>query len=150
MTKDEVFNELAHRNIARVEIDFSGGNDEGGVDSIRAYDADDNTVTLPSPVRVYIADGGWYRDPAGNPHPSGTPVKNPSSKSFAVWVEATPGEIKTHNLMEALEQPIYSKYYSFAGGFEVYGTITWNVMDRTVVMDVNEASYQYENFRVEF
>lgn len=35
--RDEVFTELNRRGIVRVEVEFSGGGDEGGVDKITVY-----------------------------------------------------------------------------------------------------------------
>jgi hypothetical protein len=34
MTREETFNELVRCNVVKVEIEFSGGNDEGGADSV--------------------------------------------------------------------------------------------------------------------
>ena len=49
-------------------------------------------------------------------------------------------------LAELLEGPVDSKYGSWAGEFSAYGTLTWDVLAGTVVMDDYEQSgYDYSS-----
>lgn len=48
LTEADVFARLRDRGATRVEIQFSGGNDEGGADAIRLYDGEKQIGDLPS------------------------------------------------------------------------------------------------------
>ena len=45
--KQAAFDGMRERGISRIEMDFSGGHDEGGVDDIYAFDAQGERVELP-------------------------------------------------------------------------------------------------------
>lgn len=40
---------MKEEGIVRIAADYSGGNDEGGINTIRGFNADDKEVELPSP-----------------------------------------------------------------------------------------------------
>lgn len=47
-TRADAFAELANRGADRAVVEFSGGNDEGGPDSITLYAGEDALTTLPA------------------------------------------------------------------------------------------------------
>jgi hypothetical protein len=52
--------------------------------------------------------------------------------------EPTPQEAAEEKLADALSEPIYDRYHTFAGDFEVAGELIWDVIDRTVQMVKDE------------
>jgi hypothetical protein len=52
-TQAEAFDELRRREVAKAIVDFSGGNDEGGVDSIVLLDKDENEVGTVSELWIH-------------------------------------------------------------------------------------------------
>jgi hypothetical protein len=50
-----------------------------------------------------------------------------------------------HRLAEALSQPVYDEYGSFAGQFEVEGRVIWDVSKATVSMEGSEAEESPED-----
>jgi hypothetical protein len=90
MNKNEVFTELKNRGIIKVEVEFSGGNDEGGCDGIHLFDANGNTTEMEEHYDEYCG------------------------------MERNFGETETvdEQLSFALCKPVYDKYYGFA--FENY------------------------------
>lgn len=124
--KDKTLALLRERGIVKVEVHFSGGNDEGG--------ADDVTATLK--------DGTQTRLNPGNAH------QDWNSKEWVVGAydethkyatrPATPGEVAEATLSELLEAPVYDTYDSFAGEFYVDGTVTWDVDAGTCTMTRSE------------
>jgi len=123
MTKSEVFAELTRRGIKRVEVEFSGGGDEGGCDGITLFDIAGKETELKEHWGSYGADFN-----------SRKPEKN-----------ATADDV----LSMALCKPVYDKYYSFAGEFHVHGTVTWDVAAKTCKMNGQESVETYEEFEDE-
>lgn len=118
--KPRTFELLRARGIVKVEVSFSGGNDEGGADGYAAYLADGTAVEL-----------GVSR---ANEWPTGT---------WTVWERdgqrpATQQEIDDSILTDLLEAPVYAEYGGFSGDFSVSGTVTWDVIAGTVHMDRSE------------
>jgi hypothetical protein len=128
MTKGAVLTELAKRGITRVEVEYSGGNDEGGVDDITFYKGED-VVEVPEPRRA----NGFVHDPK-----TGKWVQE--TKGF------TPEELKEGEFFEGLEAPVYAKYYSFAGEFYANGKVIWDVGAGTCKMQGYEEEPQGRNF----
>lgn len=101
MTKQQALQVLAKEGIVEAHVHFSGGNDEGGPDSV-------------------------------------TFVKADGSKEEAAWWG---NDSIDSELLEALAQPIFNKYYSFAGDFYVHGSVVWDVTKGTVEMSGDESQY---------
>ena len=124
MSRDEILATLKGMNVAKVEVLYSGGHDEGGVDQIDLFDADGKKIRS---MEEYY--GGTM-----------------------VWDEATkgwkPAEAPTdeQRLSQALCVPVYDKYCSFAGDFYVNGTITWDVENRRVRNHGTEEISQDDSF----
>lgn len=127
---------LRSRNIVKVVVHFSGGNDEGGADEITGTTADGQTVNLKgsnahrgskfNSVTRQWEDTGWVVYDQTGERP------------------ATPDEIASSDLSDILESPVYDEYGSFAGEFYVSGTVTWDVATGRVKMERNEEMSHYE------
>lgn len=94
---------LRAKNIERVEVQFSGGNDEGGAEVVEVTPEDGETFSL----------NVWGNDDRGN----------------------------LANIFEQLQEPIYERYYSFAGDFYVYGKLIWDVGAGTCYFEGEESAY---------
>jgi hypothetical protein len=129
--KNRTFKLMQDRNLAKVYVHFSGGNDEGGADGYHAWDAAGNEATLP--VQNYY------------PWNDGT-VRYQDAES-GEWVErpATDEEKAVAEFIDHLEAPIYARYGSFAGEFSVSGEVQWDAMARTCHVDANEQSGHYDD-----
>jgi hypothetical protein len=110
MTRPEVFAELGSRGANRAVVMFSGGNDEGGPDSITLYRADEEMRTLST----------W-----------------PCEEDTASAEVDGP-------LADALSDPVFQEYGTFAGDFDVTGEVIWEVESETVQMIRDErADYEH-------
>jgi hypothetical protein len=121
--------------IMRIEIEFSGGNDEGGADDVTAYDPEGKVAHLPR--------GNAFHSTQKNPE-TGQWEPGP----WQVWEQgkprdATPEEIAATELMALLETPIYDEYHGFAGDFYVNGKVIWDVGTGSVIMERNEEVKDY-------
>jgi len=111
MSRAEAFAELASRGADRALVEFSGGNDEGGPDSITLYDGDAPVCTLPA----------WPCGP-----------------------DATAAQKADARFADALSDPVFEAYGTFAGDFDVTGEVIWDAEDKTVQMIRDERSdYQH-------
>lgn len=138
MDKWEVFRVLAARGIAKVEVGFSGGNDEGGADYIRATKADDTLVPLDT-ARAYRP---MLYNRVTNQWESQKWMMGYGDRA----VPATPEVIAESQLAEGLEGPIYERWGSFAGEFHVNGTLVWDVVAKTAVISGQENVETYDDF----
>jgi hypothetical protein len=138
----EAMRALRSLGVTEVNVHFSGGNDSGGADSLVARDANGNEVPIPQSgahtssqwdpnTRTWI-DTGW--------------VVNESTPTG--WNErpATQEEIRWARIGEVLEQPIYDRWGTFAGDFEVDGTLTWNVLTGTHELHGQESMTSWQDF----
>jgi len=110
MSRDKVFATLKGMNVAKVEVFYSGGNDEGGVNQIDLFDADGKKIR--SMEEYYGGNSVW-------------------DEAIKGWKQAE-APTDEQRLSQALCIPVYDKYGSFAGDFYVDGTITWDVENRKV------------------
>lgn len=128
---------LRDLGVATVHLDFSGGNDEGGVDYARYLDSEGNEVDGIPEANAYR--NRYYQN--GREHDEG----------WIVWTgggqkrPATADEIRISELREILEAPIYARYYTFAGEFYVDGTLTWDVAAGTHKMSGQESHQVWED-----
>lgn len=95
--ENHVWLDLLTNGFKRVDVHFSGGNDEGGSDNIFLIAADDTATDIQNAL---------YDN------------KNPN-----------------HKIAEALAEPVYSEYGSFAGEYYVNGTLTWDVASRKISIE---------------
>ena len=122
MNRDDVWTELARRKVDLVKVEYSGGNDEGGVEVICFYQL---SVT-------------------GNEQMVGVLKDHPSYR-----VNLTPEQKSDNQLYRFLEQPVYDKWGGFNGEYSVSGTLTWEVIKRTVTHSGEEEIPTWEKFEEE-
>lgn len=127
--------------VATIEVEFSGGNDEGGADGISYLDADGNEVSVPK--------SNAYEDEQWN-----STTKRFDSTGWQVrtgdWKDqttrpATDEEVLFAKIAQIVEYPIYERYGSFAGEFYVYGTLRWDVAAGTHKMEGQESHEVWES-----
>lgn len=123
MSREQVWAALEGR-AALVSVYFEGGNDEGGVDDISFKDSEGKTIKR---MQEYYPTGTWNSETRTMDYDTS---------------KVTLDELLSFNLCK----PVYDKYYSFAGDFYVTGTVTWDVIKKTVTMQGNEEVKEYENF----
>jgi hypothetical protein len=111
MTRTQVFAELASRGADRALVEFSGGNDEGGPDSISLCRGEALVCTLS----VWPSE----RDAT-------------TENKVDAW------------LADALSDPVFEAYGTFAGDFDVTGEVIWDAEAKTVQMIRDERS-DYEH-----
>jgi hypothetical protein len=121
MDNAEVFRRIRERGAVRAVVEFSGGNDEGGAESIALHDGEGREVGK--------VEGG---------HPGG--YWDPQKRRF-VEVALTPEQRAEAEFAEALEGPVYAEYGTFAGDFSVSGRVTWDARNCTVSMSGEESQY---------
>lgn len=117
--KRRTFLLLARKGATKAVLEFEGGGDEGGVESITLY------IPLADGTSLEIKQDDWYGGFYGE------------KPEFAN---------EEQELSHLLQDPIYSEYQTFAGEFHVNGTLTWDVTHRTVTMSKDESVEQYEHF----
>ena len=133
MTKEEVFRALKTMGIDKAVVEFSGGYDEGGADSIKLYKGE----KVAQELQEYI--WGYEEDENGQPVYEdyqawdGNTYKKPKPRPLTKEEEA---EMR---LAQSLAAPVYDKYCSFAGEFSVSGNVTWDVTTNHIVMDGDES-----------
>jgi hypothetical protein len=110
MTRAEVFAELVSRGADRAVVEFSGGNDEGGPDSITLFAGQREVSDLST----------W-------------PTGARSAKEQA-----------EDRLADALSEPVFNEYHTFAGDFDVTGEVIWRVQGASVMMIKDERA-EYEH-----
>jgi len=114
MERSVLFAHLRDMNVETVTVEFSGGNDEGGVDYIGLQHRDGTTTELP----CYVQTSRWN-------------VKTGSYDKIPLTIE--------HQLAEAFNEPVKNHYGSFAGDFHVDGTIVYDVVNETVTLNKSES-----------
>lgn len=123
--KKQVIAAFKQRGIDGAEIEFSGGNDEGGPDSRYFY---------------RISDGEREEVKVGGRHHSGEFVDGK-------WQERTltPEQVADNEFLNLIDDPIYRRWGSFAGEFQVYGVLRYNVndLDNWCVLSFDESSYDH-------
>ncbi len=105
----DAFAALERLGADRAVVEFSGGNDEGGPDTITLFNGEETLRTLPT---------SWQ---AGD------------DKQHLVAVS------------DALSEPVFEAYGTFAGDFDVTGEVIWDVQSKSVQMIRDERS-GYDHF----
>jgi hypothetical protein len=121
MDNAEVFRKIRERGAVRAFVEFSGGNDEGGAESIALHDGEGREVG-----KVEGGNPGGYWDP---------------EKRRFVEVALTPEQRAEAEFAQALEGPVYEEYGTFSGDFSVSGRVTWDAEKGTVKMSGEESQY---------
>jgi hypothetical protein len=134
------FSRLRERDITKAVVAFSGGNDEGGADSVTGHKADGSRVSL-----MNVAFQNW-----SGAQMDGWVVRAGTEDDRWAVRPATPEEIDDAELADLLEQPVYEEYHTFAGEFEVQGEVIWDVAAATVVMTREESYTSWDTSDKEF
>jgi len=125
--KDKALRFLRDHNVVKCVIDYSGGNDEGGVDN----------------TRVTYADGREELNPSWCQRTYAPMVPNPDTGKWERKTLTTEQE-RANECADAIEQPVYDRYSTFAGEFYVDGTVEYNVPEGKVRIDGNEQVSTWE------
>lgn len=120
MEKNELFAVLRKMNVVQAIVEFSGGNDEGGVDYITLYHQNGTETELPT----------WVE----------TQVWNPTTGNYEN-IELTDEK----KLIVALGESVYDRYGSFAGEFSVNGTITYDVSNEKISLKKSESYTEWRD-----
>lgn len=120
MEKNELFAVLRKMNVIQAIVEFSGGNDEGGVDWITLYHQNGAETELPT----WVESQRW----------------NPTTNSYEN-IELTDEQ----KLTSALSEAVYDRYGSFAGEFSVSGTITYDVLTEKISMKKSESYTEWRD-----
>jgi hypothetical protein len=110
------------RGITSAEVEFSGGNDSGGADNYNFFDAAGNAVdiTMKYNSTNRNVDGRW------------------------ITVELTDVELSTNDFISLVEMPIQWKWGSFAGDFNVYGNLYYDITaENHCRMSYEESTYEH-------
>ena len=127
---DEALEWLKGFDVVNLEICFSGGNDEGGIDERRAITSTGDEVDIPDSNAYLIRRWNQESQDYGK------------EAWFVGWGNndraASSEEIKIAQYHQTLNAPIFDKYHSFAGAFYVNGTLVWDVLRKTCEMHGTE------------
>lgn len=121
-SRNKIWEILGSRNVTKVTIAFSGGNDEGYAENPVFHMADGSTQEL--------VISSW---PQGH------------------WRYGENGCVYTEDqlLYMSLEKPINDRYGTFAGEYEVSGELVWDVTLKKAVLDTNESETTWNNIVTE-
>lgn len=136
---------LRDAGVSTVTIEFSGGNDEGGTDSVSFFDAEGGTVEVPTSG---AREETQWDEVSRKWLPVGWVVSTwkPGERWSTETRPATDEEVKLAKVLTVLEHPIYDRWGSFAGEFYVNGTLTWDVTGGTYKVTGQETVEHYEDF----
>ena len=119
--KASLFNVMREHGVNRVEAHYSGGNDEGGVQSLEVLQ-DPDGKDLPKP------DSWITRDPR-------------RGEELSPW-QVRDGKVhEYHPLWEALDKMLSTEFGSWAGEFSAYGTLTADIKENLVQRVGEMSSY---------
>lgn len=107
MTNSEIFAMLKAMGVVRVNVHYSGGGDEGGVELVEMVGADGKVAQ----EREQYPDYKY----------------NPETREYTMLPMSREQELNI-----ALCKPVYNRYGSFAGEFYTSGTFVWDVNEGTI------------------
>lgn len=128
--RDRLTKAFAQFGIVRAEIAFSGGNDQGGADSHAYFDKDGNQLDPSNFNYVYT---------------------NSYDHDTKQWVkkDLTQEEQDINAMLDIVEEPLQSRWGSWAGDFYVDGTLTYDLSDPNAesytVLDFEEQVYEHNH-----
>jgi hypothetical protein len=137
ITKEEVLVELKNRGIKEARVRFSGGNDSGSVEYIDFLMHDDTCKEVAEMPMYYESwcNGvtTYYRYGKGKGY---EPIEERE-----VYVPTA-----EEKLLDTLTRPVYDRYGSFAGEYDVSGMVVWTVDPPGVTFKVEESTIEYREF----
>jgi len=140
ITKEEVFVELKNRGIKEARVHFSGGNDSGSVEYVD-FLMHDNTCKEVYEMPMYYESWcngvtTYYRYGKGKGY---EPIEERE-----VYVPTA-----EEKLLDTLTRPVYDRYGSFAGEYDVSGMVVWTVDPPEVTFKVEESTVEYREFNAD-
>jgi len=121
MDRDQLFAFIRSKGGNKCIVHFSGGGDEGGCDNI---------VILKDDTIICELDENYEGQ-----------MYDPELQKF-IPINQKPED----KFVRGLCQPVYDKYYSFAGEYSVDGTVTWDCKNKTCKMEGSEEVPSYNGF----
>lgn len=109
LSQKQVFDTLERLGVARVCVEYSGGHDEGGVDSISCLNSAGEKLEIGLPE--WVVETSWNDD-----------KQSYEAKELS----------ETEQLYIALCEPVCLRWGGFAGEFHVHGRLTWDVESREI------------------
>lgn len=136
LSREEVFQFMRDNLVEKIEVTFSGGNDEGHLDGVTYYNSEGERLSLD--IKSCMGSFQGMEDADGNEIPQGVTVVRDRQKDDDIyqWVyrPATEYEIRMSKIEDALSQPIWDRYGGFAGEFSVYGNLVWEIEEERDVV----------------
>lgn len=147
--KKAAFDGMTKRGINRIEIHFSGGNDEGGIDQIQATDLEGNEIVIedtPWVASCYenqtVTKGVWLPH-----HAHGGDFQN---QKFVPLSDLDAEVLDNINFRSSFENIVYGKYYTFAGDYYVEGTAILDVSENVAKITGQETVQEWHDVEESF
>lgn len=137
MNRTEVFQKLRELGATSAILRYEGGNDEGHIEDVELYDGKRYVRSIEDP-QSYGGGMMVVRDEAGHTIYEEVELHSGGTRREAKLREMTPSEKETRDLVEALGDPVWEAYGSFAGDFFVSGKVEWDADTKSVYMDGGE------------
>jgi len=142
------FDGMTKRGINRIEIHFSGGNDEGGIDYMQATDLEGNEIDIPDAPWVSscyenqtVTKGVWLPH-----HAEGSFWE----QKFVPLSDLDAEVLDNINFRSSFENIIYGKYYTFAGDYYVEGTAILDVSENLAKITAQESVQEWSDIEESF
>jgi len=146
--KKAAFDGMTKRGINRIEMNFSGGNDEGGIDQIQATDLEGNIIDIPETPWV----GAEYKDGTRTPGiwSSAHEGEKFQNRKFVPLSDLDPEVLDNINFRSSFENIVYGKYYTFAGEYHVEGTAILDVSENVAKITGQECFQEWSDVEESF
>jgi hypothetical protein len=147
--KKAAFDGMTKRGINRIEIHFSGGNDEGDIDQIQATDLEGNIIDIPDTPWVSscyenqtVTKGVWLPNQAVD--------AEFQNQKFVPLSDLDPEVLDNINFRSSFENIVYDKYYTFAGDYYVEGTAILDVSENVAKITAQETVQEWHDVEESF
>lgn len=122
LDKERTFELLRKKGATRAELTFSGGHDEGDVDSITLFNEDG----IIGDLQVWYC-GGYGLNP-----------DYPSNPAAATWVPMSEPANEDEELSDLLQGPVNETFGSWASVESTSGVLVWDVTEGTARMSYSQ------------
>ena len=147
--KQVAFDGMTKRGINRIEMNFSGGNDEGGIDHMLATDLEGNEIDIPDTPWVSscyenqtVTEGVWIPH-----HAHGGDFQN---QKFVPLSDLDAEVLDNINFRRSVENIVYGKYFTFAGDYYVEGTAILDVSENVAKITGQESGQEWSDIEESF
>lgn len=124
LNKPRTFELLRKKGAIRAELEFSGGHDEGDVNSITLIAANGDTEDL-----VVWYCGGYMLNPDR---------KKDDYSHANTWVPMSAPANEDEELSDLLQGPVNERFGSWGGVESTQGVLTWDVEDGTAKLQYSQ------------